>query len=381
MNQKIPNYLLKALIILLASTQLFLAQNKEVKSDIFDTGKMWTFDFPPINHLKKTYDFTPSKEWFEDVRLSALRIPSCTASFVSGDGLIMTNNHCSTWHRDAVEEEGEDLAETGFYAETLEEERKVSGMFAEQLSFILDVTDEINEVINSGKTDEEKVKNKKEKIDKLVEQYNEETGLKCQFVSLFNGGKYSIYGYKRYEDVRMVFVPEQSIGAFGGNLDNFTFPRYDLDCGFFRVYDDEGKPVNSENYFKFSNVGVQKDEVIFTVGNPGTTNRLKTVSQLEYNRDLTYRNRAFILDGYYSLLGDLKITNPERADEFEKIRNRIGNGQKVFHYMQKGLLDPYLIARKRDFENKIIAKVKADANLNEQYGHIWDVNKNFHEMN
>ncbi|MEE9432532.1 MAG: S46 family peptidase [Melioribacteraceae bacterium] len=375
MNQKTPNYLLKALIILLASTQLFLAQNKEVKSDIFDTGKMWTFDFPPINHLKKTYDFTPSKEWFEDVRLSALRIPSCTASFVSGDGLIMTNNHCSTWHRDAVEEEGEDLAETGFYAETLEEERKVSGMFAEQLSFILDVTDEINEVINSGKTDEEKVKNKKEKIDELVEQYNEETGLKCQFVSLFNGGKFSIYGYRRYEDVRMVFVPEQSIGAFGGNLDNFTFPRYDLDCGFFRVYDDEGKPVNSENYFKFSNEGVQKDEVIFTIGNPGTTNRLKTVSQLEYNRDLTYRNRAFMLDGYYNLLGELKSNNPERADEFEKIRNRIGNGQKVFHYMQKGLLDPYLIARKRDFENKMITKVKADANLNEQYGHIWDAIK------
>ncbi|MCP5062430.1 MAG: S46 family peptidase [Ignavibacteriae bacterium] len=378
MKSSFINSLIKITIILILTTQIFVAQEKEaltVESDIFDTGKMWTFDYPPAKHLEKTYGFTPSEEWFEDVRLSALRIPSCTASFVSENGLIMTNNHCSTWHRDAVEKEGEDLSETGFYATTIEEERNVNGMFAEQLSFIVDVTDEINEAINSGETDEEKVKNKKDKVDELVEMYNEDTGLKCQFVSLFNGGKFSIYGYKRYEDVRLVFVPEQAIASFGGNLDNFTYPRYDLDVAFFRVYDDEGNPVNSENYFKFSDNGVQKDEVIFSVGNPGRTNRLKTVSQLEYNRDLTYRNRAFMFDGYYNLLEELKAENPDRADEFEKIRTRIGNGQKVFHYTQIGLLNPSLIARKRDFENKIVSHVKADANLNEQYGHIWDAIK------
>ncbi len=209
--------------------------------------------------------------------------------------------------------------------------------------------------------------------------YNEETGLKCQFVSLFNGGKYSIYGYKRYNDVRLVFVPEQPIASFGGDYDNFTYPRYDLDCGFFRVYDDEDKPVNSENFFKFSQNGVQRDEVIFSVGNPGRTNRLKTVSQLEYNRDISYRNRAFLFDEYYNALESLKIEYPERADEFEKIRTKIGNGQKVLHYTEEGLLNPKLIARKRDFENKIKEKVMSDPELKEKYGHIWESITNLRE--
>ena len=363
------------LLVFIFVSQLYFAQKKDetvVESDIFDTGKMWTFDYPPIQYISETYGFTPTDEWFEDVRLSALRIPGCTASFVSENGLIMTNNHCSTWHRDAVEKEGEDLEKTGFYAKNLEDERKVPDMFAEQLAFMVDVTDAINEAIDMGATDEERVANKDKKARELIEYYNSETGLECQLVSLFNGGKHSIYGYKRYTDVRLVFVPEESIGSFGGDLDNFTYPRYDLDCAFFRVYDDNGKPLTSDNYFKFSKNGVQKDEVIFSVGNPGSTDRLNTVSQIEYSRDITYRNRAFLFDTYYNLLEDLKYQYPDRADEFESIRRRIGNSQKVFHYMQAGLLDPYIIARKRDFENKIRDEVEANDDLRAKYSHIWD---------
>jgi V8-like Glu-specific endopeptidase len=373
-SKKLEIITLLLTLVFVSYTALFAQNGDEItaESDIFDTGKMWTFDYPPTEYLNETYGFLPTEEWFEDVRLSALRIPGCTASFVSEDGLIMTNNHCSTWHRDNVQKEGENLEETGFYAETLEEERKVPNMYAEQLAFIIDVTEEVNEAIAAGKNDGEKIENKENKIKELVDYYNEETGLKCQFVSLFNGGKFSVYGYKRYNDVRLVFVPEEAIAAFGGDLDNFTYPRYDLDCAFFRVYDEEGKPVKSPNHYKFSKDGVQSGEVIFSVGNPGNTNRLYTVSQLEYNRDITYRNRAFMLDVYYMLLDDLKSEYPERADEFEAMRTRIGNGQKVMHYTQAGLMDPYLIARKRDFENKIIAEVEADPELKENYGHIWD---------
>lgn len=361
------------LLLLLLSSVTFTQNADEIiaESDVFDTGKMWTFDFPPTQYLNETYGFMPSDEWFEDVRLSALRIPGCTASFVSEDGLIMTNNHCSTWHRDNVQNDDENLAETGFYAATLEDERNVPNMYAEQLTFFIDVTDDINSAIDTANTDNEKIKAKDKKISELVNYYNEETGLKCQFVSLFNGGKYSVYGYKRYTDVRLVFVPEQAIAAFGGDIDNFTYPRYDLDVAFFRVYDEDGKPVTSNNFYKFSEEGVQNNDVIFSVGNPGRTNRLNTVSQLEYNRDITYRNRAFLLDEYYMLLEELKEEHPDRADEFESIRTRIGNGQKVTHYTQAGLMDPYLIARKRDFENKIISEVKADPELNENYGHVW----------
>ncbi|MCB0753837.1 MAG: S46 family peptidase, partial [Ignavibacteriae bacterium] len=267
---------------------------------------------------------------------------------------------------------GENLEETGFYAESIDDERVVPNMYAEQLAYIVDVTDQINEAIDAVKTDDDKVDAKNTKSKELVEFYNNETGLKCQFVSLFNGGKYSIYGYKRYDDVRLVFLPEQAIASFGGDYDNFTYPRYDLDCAFFRVYDDAGKPVTSNNFFKFSENGVQKDDVIFSVGNPGSTNRLNTVSQLEYNRDISYRNRAFLLDQYYMLLDDLKTEYPDRANDFEKIRTRIGNGQKVFHYTELGLLDPYLIARKRDFENKIRAEVDADPELRDKYSNLWD---------
>lgn len=369
------------LVYVFSLTQFLFSQGikQEVKSDIFDTGKMWTFDFPPTEYLKETYDFEPTEDWFENVRLSALRIPGCTASFVSEDGLMMTNNHCSTWHRNNVQKEGENLEETGFYAENLEDERKVPNMFAEQLVLIVDVTNEINEAVNSGTTDEEKIDNKKSKAEELVKRYKEETGLNCQFVSLFNGGKFSVYGYKRFNDVRFVFEPEEAIASFGGDEDNFTYPRYDLDVTFFRVYDDDGNPLKTENYFKFNLDGVQKDEVMFSVGNPGSTQRLKTVAQLEYARDVSSRNRNFMLDGYYNLLEELKQKYPERSDEFERIRRRIGNGQKVSFYTQQGFLNPYLIARKQDFENNLRSKVSANKELNEKYGHIWDAIKNLRE--
>lgn len=353
-----------------------LPEEIEVKSELFDTGKMWTFDFPPTNYLDETYGFKPNKEWYDDVRLSALRIPGCTASFVSEDGLIMTNNHCSPDHRDKVELEGEDLAKTGFYARTLDEERKVPNLYAEQLSFIVDVTEEINKAIEGIKTNDEKVKVKKETIEELIKKYNEETGLKCQIVSLYNGGKFSIYGYKRFEDVRLVYVPEVSIAEFGGDYDNFTYPRYNLDCAFFRVYDENGSPIKSKSFFKFSDKEIEKNEVIFSVGNPGKTFRLYTIAQLEYYRDFTYRNMAFKYNELYNLLGELKNIHPEKANKFEKKRRKIGNGQKVYHYRWNALLDPYIIARKKDFEEKIKTFVNSKPELSEKYGHIWETIKN-----
>ncbi|MBI9072176.1 MAG: S46 family peptidase [Melioribacteraceae bacterium] len=344
-----------------------------VKAKKFDTGKMWTFDFPPVDYLDETYGFKPTEEWLEDVRLSALRYGGgCTASFVSADGLIMTNNHCARRVKTTLAEEGEDLMGNGFYAATLEEERKIPGLFVDQLVLIEDVTEKIHNAINEGETDTEKIENKKKVIDDLITEYTEETGLKCNVVTLFNGGKYSLYGVKRYEDIRLVFIPEESIGYFGGDFDNFTFPRYNLDCAFVRAYDEDGKPLKTENFFKFSTKDISEDDVIFTVGNPGRTSRLKTVAQLEYNRDVSYRNSATRLNSYFNKLESLKSVYPEKADEFEKIKIRIGNGQKVYDNIYKGLIDPYLIARKRDFENKLKAEVKANPELNEKYGHVWD---------
>ena len=342
-----------------------------VKSQKLDTGKMWTFEFPPFEYLKKTYGFEATKEWFDDVRLSALRIPGCTASFVSEDGLIMTNNHCARMYRRLVQKEGEDIAANGFFAPTLADERKVPNFTAEQLVFLKDVTQEISNALNAGKDEKEKIALRDAKMKELKTQYENETKLKCDVISYYNGSLFFVQGFKTFTDVRLVFEPEETIAYFGGDPDNFTYPRYNLDCTFFRIYDTDGKPLKSPNYFKWSENGAAEGELVFTVGNPGTTNRLRTVAQLEYLRDITYRNNAFQADNYYNRLEQLKSVNPSQKDEYERLRLAFSNGQKNTSNTFKALNDPYLIARKKDFEKRAQRYVAAYPDLNKQYGHVW----------
>ncbi len=364
------------LFIVFSTTKIFAQYNQQVNLDTvkaqrFDTGKMWTFDYPPFEYFKQAYNFTPTQKWFDNVRLSALRIPGCTASFVSADGLIMTNQHCADFHLPFVQKKGENLRKTGFYAATLKDERKTPGMYADQLVLIKDVTDSVQNAMNKGKTDEEKAKLRDKEIQELQTRYNKKTGLNTRVVSLYNGGRFSIYGYKRYNDVRLVFVPEKQTAYFGGDYDNFTYPRYDLDISFFRVYDDNGKPLKPKHFFKFSENGIQKGEPVFTVGNPGRTSRLKTVAQLKYYRDVVYKTRSYQFDNMYRILGQLKIKYPKRADEFENMRTRIGNAQKVIHYIYLGLENPYLIARKQAFQNKLKNAVDSNPEMKAKYGAVW----------
>ena len=342
-----------------------------VKAKKFDTGKMWAFDYPPTDYFNQTYGFKPDESWFDDVRLSALRIRGCTSSFVSANGLMMTNHHCVRGILDVVQKEGEDLVKDGFYAKTLDEERKIPGYYADQLVYIKDVTDEVEKAAETGANADEKAKNKEAKITELTTQLEKEAGLQAQVVSLFNGAKYSLYGYSRYTDIRLVFVPDMEIAYFGGDYDNFTYPRYNLDCSFLRAYED-GKPVNSTNFFKFSLNGIQPGEPIFSVGNPGTTQRLKTVEQLEYYRDVVYRNNAYLYNTLYAALEQLKKVDPSRAQEFEDMRVDIGNSQKVISSIYDGLCDAYLMARKRDFQKKLQQAVWSNPELNDQFGKVWD---------
>ncbi|MBI5730702.1 MAG: S46 family peptidase [Ignavibacteriales bacterium] len=342
-----------------------------VKSQKLDTGKMWTFEFPPFDYLEKTYGFKTTQEWFDDVRLSALRIPGCTASFVSEDGLIMTNNHCSRGTRRQVQKEGEDLASTAFFAPTLADERKVPNYTAEQLVMLKDVTKEVLSVLLNGKNEQEKISLRDEKMRELKDQYEKETKLKCDVISYYNGSLFFVQGFKTYTDVRLVFQPEEQIASYGGDPDNFTYPRYDLDCTFLRIYGDDGKPIKSDHYFKWSQNGAANGELVFTVGNPGSTNRLRTVAQLEYLRDIQYRNSAYLSDNIYNRLEQLKSVNPKNADEYERARLAFSNGWKSTVNTYKALNDPYLLARKKDFEKKLQKVVFNDPELNKQYGHVW----------
>ncbi|MCU7493821.1 MAG: S46 family peptidase [Ignavibacteria bacterium] len=342
-----------------------------VKAQKYDTGKMWAFEFPPFEYLKQVYNFNASQEWFDDVRLSALRIPGCTASFVSGDGLVMTNNHCARGIRRMIQKPGEDLANTAFVAGTLEEERKIPNYSAEQLTYLKDVTKEVSNEISQGKTEKEKIELRDKKLKELKEQYEKETGLKCDVVSYYNGSLFFVQGFKVYNDVRLVFQPEENIAYFGGDPDNFTYPRYNLDCTFLRIYGEDGKPLKSEHFFKWSENGAQPGELVFTVGNPGTTNRLRTVAQLEYLRDIQYRNNAFLNDMLYDRLEELKSANPQRASEYENLRLSFSNGQKNTSNTYKALNDPYLMARKKDFEKRAREFVASSPEMEKQYGHVW----------
>ncbi len=343
-----------------------------VKARKFDTGKMWTFDYPPVDYFDSTYNFKPSEEWLNHARMSALKFASwCSASFVSADGLVMTNHHCVDFITKSIQKKGENIKRDGFYAKTLKDERKIPGVFVDQLVLIKDVSDEVISAGKKGKTPEEQRKLRLEKIKELQASYSEDTGLVCKIVPLYSGGRYSLYGYKRYGDVRMVYVGESDMGLYGGDPDNFTYPRYNPDFSFVRVYDEDGKPLHTENYFKWSKEGPKVGEPIFVVGNPASTSRLKTIAQLSFMRDVSLRNRAFLLQGVKKVYEDMMKRYPEKK-KYADIFFMLANSEKAITGELKGLRNPYLWARKKDFERKFKAAVKSNPTLNAKYGNLWD---------
>ncbi len=391
MNSKFKRFLQTSVFVVLAvlgftqctSSTTYTVKEKDVHRIItfnpdtvhaskYDIGKMWTFDYPPVDYFTKTYGFTPDEDWLEKVRLSALKFGSwCSASFVSSDGLVMTNHHCVDFITERIEQEGEDIAANGFYAKTLDEERKVPGLFVDQLVLIQDVTDDVLSAIEKGKNDEEKLKLKREKIKELQKQYSDDTGLICKVTELYHGGKYSLYGYRRYNDVRMVLVNERAVGLYGGDPDNFTYPRYDADFAFLRVYDN-GEPLHTDNFFKWSPNGAKPGEPLFVVGNPGRTERLKTVSQMLFERDYVYGPMAFALNGVVKILEAEMEKHPEKKKKLEGPTFYLANSAKAVKGIYEGALDPYLIARKKAFERDFRNAVEKNPKLKEKYGHLWD---------
>lgn len=344
-----------------------------VKAGKFDTGKMWTFEYPPIDYFEEEYGFDADEDWFDHVRMAALKFATyCTASFVSEDGLVMTNHHCARPNVTKVTQEGEDLHKNGFISYTLEDERPVPGLFVDQLVYFQDVTDEIYDAMEDENTEDEKLAIKTRMIEEIETRVAEETELEVSITPLYEGGRYSLYGYKRYNDVRLVFVPEAQMGSFGGDPDNFTYPRYSLDFSFFRVYDDNGEPLKIDHYYKWSDSGAEVNEPVFVVGNPGSTNRLKTVAQLEYFRDISYPRTLELIKGLVETYESLLESDPERELELKDRLLNFLNSQKAYTGMLKGLRDQILMQRKRDFENNFKLAIKSDEELNQNYGDLWE---------
>ncbi|HEV8598441.1 MAG TPA: S46 family peptidase [Gemmatimonadales bacterium] len=332
-------------------------------------GTMWTFDAPPLAYWKAQYGFEADPAWLEHVRLSAVRIPGCSASIVSDRGLVMTNHHCARSCITAVSTPDSNYQALGFVAQSERDERKCPGMTADQLQSIEDVTAKLRGAV-SGTTSARRVAQRDSAIGRIEAECSQSSGLLCQVVTFYQGGRYSLYRYRRYNDLRLVLAPEESASFFGGDPDNFTFPRFDLDLSLVRIYENDA-PLKPAHFLKWSEAGAGEGEPVFVVGNPGSTGRLLTLAQMAYLRDVTYpvalENYAIQLDAYKELSKASEAARRRFADQIFSLEN----SQKAVRGYRSGLLDSTIMGRKRAFERDFRARIAAKPALNAKYGRAW----------
>jgi len=315
---------------------------------------MWLYSNAPKEYLKKKYGFEPSDAWLDHLRLASVRFNSGgSGSFVSANGLVMTNHHVGADDLQKLSDAQNDYLKTGFHAKTMAEEKPCKGLELNVLLKIEDVTAKVRGAVKDGAAGSEAAAARRKIISEIEKGTADETkGIRADVVTLYAGGAYHLYTFKKYTDIRLVFAPEQQIAFFGGDPDNFEFPRYDLDMCFFRVYED-GKPAKIEHYLKWSPAGSKDGELVFVSGHPGRTNRQFTVDELKYLRDVQY-------PGQLARLNRLEVAFGAWADRSEENRRRVKddlfgvqNSRKARIGGLGGLLDPKLMGRKVADEKRL----------------------------
>ena len=279
---------------------LLVAGLNFVTSAFADEG-MWTYDNFPSAQMRQKYGWAPDAAWLTHVRLASIRLAQgCSASLVSSDGLVMTNHHCARECLSDLANAQHDYIAHGFYARTSGEEKRCPELEANQLVQITDVTKDM-EAATAGKSGREFHDAERMTKAKIESACGTAADVRCQVVTLYEGGVYDLYKYKRYQDIRIVFAPEEIAAFFGGDPDNFTFPRYDLDCAFLRIYDN-GKPLHTNEYLKFATTGVKAGDIALISGNPGGTDRGDTLAALKFQRDVA---QPFLINLFSELRGVL----------------------------------------------------------------------------
>src|ERR1700733_875856 len=358
-ESKLPTLVAGVLLLCLMFAQAVLA----------DEG-MWTFNNFPSSTVGKKYGFAPSQEWLDHVRLSSLRIAGgCSASFISPQGLVMTNHHCVVECVDQLSTAQQNFEETGFSAKTSAEEKKCPDFELDQLVEIRDVTKDLQEALN-GKTGDAANKALNAKRAELEQSCGSDASVRCDLVSLYQGGVYDLYRYKRYNDVRLVFAPEFSVAQFGGDPDNFNFPRFDFDIGLLRAYEGN-KPAPSPNYLRWSANGTKDGDLVFVSGNPGGTFRELTNAQLAFERDVLFPSRIPEIAEKRGQLEVFVSRGPEQAREASDDLFFLENGYKGYVGRQEALLDPQFVGTKTQEEQKLRAATAADPKL-APYASAWD---------
>jgi hypothetical protein len=333
---------------------------------------MWTFDNPPLKQLQERYHFTPTQQWLDHVRLSCVRLnDGGSGSFVSAHGLLLTNHHVARGQLQKNSTAQHDYLKNGFYAATPDQEMKSPDLEVNVLVSFENVTARVSAAVKKAARPEEEFAARRAVIAEIERESQQKTGFRSDIVTLYNGGEYWLYRYQKYTDVRLVFAPEEQTAFFGGDPDNFTYPRYDLDMALFRVYQD-GKPINSKDYLQWNPAGAADNELVFVAGHPGSTARLGTVAQLETIRDLTMpltiknlKNRIAALERYSSL-------GEEQARQAGSSIFSIANSLKGDEGRLRGLLDPAVMAAKQKDEADFRGKVMANPQWKAEYGSAWD---------
>lgn len=333
---------------------------------------MWTFDNPPAKQLKEKYGFTATQEWLDHIRLASVRFnDGGSGSFVSPKGLILTNHHVALGQLQKVSSAEKNYARDGFHARSAAEEMKCPDLELNVLVSMEDVTRKVQEAVTQGARDRDSFQARRAEIARIEKESLDSTGLRSDVVTLYSGGEYWLYRYRKYTDVRLVFAPEQQIAFFGGDSDNFTYPRYNLDMALFRAYEN-GKPVESRHYLKWNSSGANAGDLVFVSGNPGSTERLSTMAQIEAERDHLIPS---ILKLIRRRLGVLRAFGARGAEEMRHASSQIfslENSLKAYSGEHRGLLDKALIARKQREETDFRSRVAANPELSGKYGKAWD---------
>jgi hypothetical protein len=324
---------------------------------------MWLFNDLPADQLEAKYDFRPTADWADHLMKASVRFNSGgSASFISSNGLVLTNHHVGADTLYKISTPENNYYKDGFYARTNEEEIQAPDLELNQLISLEDVTEKVQGAVTAAMSPAEAAAARRAVMAQIEKESQDKTGLRSDVVTLYGGGRYHLYRYKKYTDVRLVWAPEASIAFFGGDADNFEYPRYDLDACIFRVYED-GQPAKIEHFLKWSAGGVQENELVFVSGNPGRTSRLATVAALKFLRDVRLPFTLNLIRRREILLQQFGLRSPENERRAHDDLFGAQNSRKARCGMLHGLQDPQFMATKEAAEKRLLAAIAQDPKL------------------